>query len=333
VGRIVLGLDGGNTKTVAIVAGLDGVVLGTGRGGCGDIYAPTPEAAFVEIDAAIDGALAEAGRSRDDVVAAGCSLAGADWPEDFDLLDREMRRRLPNVTEVVIVNDGLGALRAGTSDGEGVAVVCGTGSAIGARHGSAVWHASFWGEDGGASTLGRAAQRALVRSDLGIDPPLGFTRAALEVIGVPTVEALLHRVTRRGAPRTLLARLAPVVLDAADAGDPVARDIVLATGRVLGEYARVAARRVGLGETTYPLVVAGGVFQHPSRLFRDEIAAALPEARLVETEFEPVVGALLLGFDRLDGQLDVDALRLSLPHAERFRTLVGGAAMAVTPDG
>jgi hypothetical protein len=59
----------------------------------------------------------------------------------------------------------------------------------------------------------------------------------------------------------------------------------------------------------------------------------LPEARLVETEFEPVVGALLLGFDRLDGQLDVDALRLSLPHAERFRTLVGGAAIAVTSDG
>ena len=331
--KIVLGLDGGNTKTVAIVAGLDGVVLGTGRAGCGDIYGSTAEAALGEIDAAIDGALAEAGRSRDDVVAAGCSLAGADWPEDFEFLDAAMGGRLPNVSEIVIVNDGLGALRAGTSDGQGVAVVCGTGSAIGARRGNAVWHASFWGEDGGAGTLGRAALRALVRSDLGIDPPVGFTEAALTVIGVPTVEALLHEATRRGAPRTLLARLAPMLLDAAEAGDQVARDIVVRSGRVLGEYARVAAGRVGFEGRTYPLVLAGGVFLHPTALLRDEIVAALPEATLVETEFEPVVGALLLGFDRLDGQLDVDALRLSLPHAERFRTLVGGAAMAVTSDG
>jgi N-acetylglucosamine kinase-like BadF-type ATPase len=123
------------------------------------------------------------------------------------------------------------------------------------------------------------------------------------------------------------------VLDAADTGDPVARDIVVATGRVLGEYAQVAAGRVGLGATTFPLVLAGGVFLHPSRLLRDEIAAALPEATLVESEFEPVVGALLLGFDRLEGPLDVDALRLSLPHAERFRTLVGGARMPITADG
>jgi N-acetylglucosamine kinase-like BadF-type ATPase len=211
--------------------------------------------------------------------------------------------------------------------------VCGTGSAIGARRGNAIWHASFWGEDGGAGTLGRAALRALVRSDLGIDPPVGFTRDALDVIGVPTVEALLHRATRRGAPRTLLAQLAPMLLDAADAGDQVARDIVIGSGRVLGEYARVAVGRVGLAGGTYPLVLAGGVFLHASPLLREEIAAALPEATLVESEFEPVVGALLLGFDGLDRPLDVDALRLSLPHAERFRTLVGGAPIPIATNG
>ena len=36
--QYVLGVDGGNTKTIAIVAALDGTILGTGRGGCGDIY-------------------------------------------------------------------------------------------------------------------------------------------------------------------------------------------------------------------------------------------------------------------------------------------------------
>ena len=40
--HFVLGVDGGNTKTIALVASLNGAILGAGRGGCGDIYnAPT----------------------------------------------------------------------------------------------------------------------------------------------------------------------------------------------------------------------------------------------------------------------------------------------------
>ena len=35
----VLGVDGGNTKTIALLALLDGTIVGSGRGGCGDIYA------------------------------------------------------------------------------------------------------------------------------------------------------------------------------------------------------------------------------------------------------------------------------------------------------
>ncbi len=228
---------------------------------------------------------------------------------------------------VIVVNDAMGALRAGTRDGDGVAVVCGTGSAIGARLGATTWYASYWGEDGGAQTMGKAALRAMVRADLGLDPPVGFTRHALELFDVPSVGALLHRATKRGAPRTMLAALAPTILEEADRGDPVARRIVLDMGRVLGEYARVAAERVGLRDGSFPLVLAGGVFLHPSPLLREAIAGALPGARLVESEFEPVVGALLLAFDQLESRADVDALRRSLPHPERFRTSAGTARL------
>ena len=40
--QCVLAVDGGNTKTIAIVAALDGTILGAGRGGCGDIYNARP---------------------------------------------------------------------------------------------------------------------------------------------------------------------------------------------------------------------------------------------------------------------------------------------------
>ena len=159
-----------------------------------------------------------------------------------------------------------------------------------------------------------AGQRAaLVRSDLGeFDPPVGFTEAALRVIGVPTVEACF---TKRPAE----ARREPTCAIGADVarrsrgGRPSGARHRRAQ-RPCPRRVRTRGRRPGRSRRPHlPARSRGRRFLHPTALLRDEIVAALPEATLVETEFEPVVGALLLGFDRLDGQLDVDALRLSLP--------------------
>src|SRR6185503_10466007 len=84
VSPLVLGVDGGNTKTIAVVVTGEGAVLGTGRAGCGDIHNAR----------GLGAALAEAGTGAGDVAAAAFSLAGADWPEDFDYLRRELRDRL-----------------------------------------------------------------------------------------------------------------------------------------------------------------------------------------------------------------------------------------------
>src|SRR5712691_2248936 len=147
MGNFLLGVDGGNTKCVALVARRDGTIVGAGRAGCSDIYAvDDPATALAEIDLAVSSALASAGASTDDVEAAGFSLAGADWPEDHDFLRDELSRRLPRVGHLEVVNDALGALRAGASDGVGLAVVCGTGGCVGARSPDGrAWHSSWWG--------------------------------------------------------------------------------------------------------------------------------------------------------------------------------------------
>ena len=100
---LLLGVDGGNTKCIALVAHRDGTIVGAGRAGCSDIYAvDEPETALAEIDLAVASALASAGASTDDVEAAGFSLAGADWPEDYDLLRCELSRRLPHVPQLEV---------------------------------------------------------------------------------------------------------------------------------------------------------------------------------------------------------------------------------------
>ena len=326
---LVLGVDGGNTKTLALIARSDGVIIGRGRAGCSDIYgAPAPAAAIAEIEQAVNMALTEAGVPVTELSAGAFSLAGADWPEDFRLLEAALQTRHYGRSRMV-VNDAMGALRAGSPDGTGVAVACGTGAAIGARGtDGCVWHTSFWQEPQGAGELSSRALRAVYRAELRIDPPTMLTGHILAAFGAETVEEVLHRLTGRDLPRPHNShQLVRPLFEAAEAGDAAARQILLSHGRALGDYAVAAAQRVGLLEAPFTLVLAGGVLRHPSRLLRDALIArvreAAPDVRPVQSRFEPVVGAVLLALELAHSDIDdnlLERLETTLPAAPFFAT-------------
>jgi N-acetylglucosamine kinase-like BadF-type ATPase len=327
--NFLLGVDGGNTKTLALVAGDNGVILGTGRAGCGDIYGATSqEAAIAEIEHAVVAAITEAGIQPAEISAGAFSLAGADWPEDFKLLEDEMRERGYGQT-IVVVNDAIGALRAGTPDGTGVAVACGTGAAIGARGTDGrVWHSSFWQGPQGAGQLSSQTLRAVYRAELGIDPPTTLTKRILTALGARSVEEILHSLTAREASRPENRHhLVRPLFDAADEGDATARCIVTSHGKALGDYAIVAGRKVGLLETPFTLALTGGVLRHPSPLLREaligRVREAAPDVRPTQSRFEPAAGAVLLALDL--ACIETDAALL-----ERLETSLPGAAFFVT---
>lgn len=299
--RAVLGVDGGNTKTEAVVADEDGSVLGYGRSGCSDIYgAASSEAALEELDRAVNEALAEAGRHAREIAAATFSLAGADWPEDFDFLRREMRERGFS-RNVSVYNDALAPLRAGSDGFTGVAVVCGTGAAVGARSAAGhLWHASWWLDVQGARQLGGRALHAVMHADLGLGPATSMTEAVLEAYGAPSVEALIHRLTQRVSGRWLPDPAARVLVAQAESRDPVAIGIANDHGRRLGGYAVVAARKVGL-DRVGRLVLAGSVLRNSSVItgaLVSRVREANAAAEVVMPELTPAAGAVLLAMDQ-----------------------------------
>ncbi len=321
--RLLLGVDGGNTKTVGLVAGRDGAILGAGRSGNSDLYnAPSVDAALASVAAAATQALSAAGASAADVDAACFSLAGADWAEDFALLRQELPARIGLTSEPLVVNDAVGPIRAGTPDGVGTAVVCGTyGVSSGRNAAGEVFHLGFWPDSCGARPLAREALAAVWRADLGYGPETSLTRRALETYAVPDPLGLLHELTRRGGRGAeAVDRLAPAVLDEADAGDKVAAAIVAGQGRILGDQTQACAERVGLAGGEFPVVLAGGVFRHPSRLLAEALMQRIPGGRAVRAAHEPAVGALLFAFDRAGIAADEALLRATAPPAATYAT-------------
>ncbi len=325
----VLGVDGGNSKTIALVARCDGTIVGAARGGNTDIYgAGSSEAALMALDSIVHAALQAAGAEIAEIEAAAFSMAGADWSEDFLLLEAALASRGFGEA-LVVVNDALGALRAGSRDGSGVSVVCGTGGAVGARGlDGRVWHASWWQEPQGSRHLADKTVWAVYRAGLGIDPATSLTRRLLQIFEQETVEGILHARTARLGPRPdRHGQVTRALLQEADGGDRTALRIVCHHGAALGDYAVIGARKVGIEAEPFTLVLAGGVFRHGGRVLAnaviDRVRASCPEVRAAFSQFEPVVGAVLLAFDRLGVAVDervLGRLTATLPPDTLFAT-------------
>ena len=116
----VLGVDGGNTKTLALVGQLDGTIVGVGRGGCSDIYAASsPEAALAEVEKAVSDASDE---GRGECVTLAYSACRADWSKTSRFGVRYSTAGFEGSVIVVTMGWALSAAHRRM----GVVVVCGT---------------------------------------------------------------------------------------------------------------------------------------------------------------------------------------------------------------
>ncbi|MFV2061978.1 MAG: N-acetylglucosamine kinase [Chloroflexota bacterium] len=321
---LLLGVDGGATKTVALIADEAGNVLGAGRAGSSDIHSEVePGQAVARVAAAVHEAARGAGVDPAELGSCVFSLCGADWPEDVDFYAAALSERLALRKTPTVMNDAFGALRAGTRDGVGAALVLGTGAAIAARGpaGSA-WFSGERMEPSGAMEFGRRAYELLIRGEYGPGPVPGFLDTALKAFEVSSVEALVHLIMKRGGSgRRSLTRLAPILLEAGHGGDPQARPIITEHGVLLAGYLRAAARRVSLGEQGSTVVIAGGVFRHDCTDLIETVTEGLAGFRLKHSAAEPVYGVVLAAGDEQGDRPSLERLTETGPGQPFFHTL------------
>ena len=321
---LLLGVDGGATKTVALIAEPGGRIVGYARTGSSDVHAGSdPEEPIGRVAGAVREAADMAAVATGDLGASVFSVCGADWPEDISLYASRFAALLDLGIEPTVMNDAMGTLRAGCDDGVGVALAMGTGGAIGARGPTGrTWFSGMRLEPSGALEFGRHALSLLIRGEYGPGPVPGFRDSALAALEVGSVEVLLHRVTARGGLADKgLGQLAAVLLEAGHREDPQALAFIGAQGRMLAAYVRAAAERVGLPAEGNTLVVSGGLLRHHCTNLLDSVVASLPGFTVLRPRVEPAFGALLWAADEAGTSLDPGLLQETGPGAAYFETL------------
>jgi N-acetylglucosamine kinase-like BadF-type ATPase len=271
---LLLVVDAGGTKTAAWLVdpsrGEDERILGRGSATAGNpLSVGFPEATRA-ISVAVAAARHDAHRPAMRVPRAILSIAGS---ANHQLRDHFIQslRGTSLADRVAIVSDVLPILAAGTPRCTGVALISGTGSVAFARAADGrTTLCGGWGyllgDEGSGYAIGRAGlQFALHNLELkAARQPL--TEAVLSAIGASTSLDVTKTIYRRADPRAAIASLALPIIAAADRDDPDAQEIVDTAAADLAKLVARTIQAMGLGDTQFPLAVAGGVIVSSQRL-------------------------------------------------------------------
>ncbi|HEX9727427.1 MAG TPA: BadF/BadG/BcrA/BcrD ATPase family protein [Gemmatimonadales bacterium] len=292
---ILIGVDAGGSHTEAI-AGDGATVMAreTGEPAC-----LTPERiteAAAVIAALRQRVIARAGLGHAaDVLVVGAAGAGRE-PSRAGL-EHALRAGVPDGT-VHVTTDAAIALESAVGSGPGIVLLAGTGSiALGRdRHGR-VWRAGGlgWeiGDAGSGYAVGMAGLSALDRSRDPGGPPTVLTDAIPQALGVR--DAAHARAWGRSADRPAIARLATVVIDAAQRGDQLATAILHRAVHDLDVLVTALLPHCA-GDTPVEVTLAGGMLA-PTSPVRAMVANALRRHSQVvvnDAPVDPAYGAMLL---------------------------------------
>ncbi|MCR6657953.1 MAG: ATPase [Asticcacaulis sp.] len=277
-----IGIDGGGTKCRARLKNRAGKILGEGLGGASNIRLGLVTV-WQNIMVAVDEALAQAQLSHADLpdIHIGMGLAG---------ITTEMNAQVtidsgPDFGRIYAASDAHAACLGAFSGRDGAILIAGTGSAgyafvDGVGHAVGGWGFEV-GDDGSAAGLGRAALRAALRGYDQIAPSSAFTRDVIASFGGNPADVIAFVTT---ATPSDFGTLAPMIMEAADAGDPIATGLVRDVADDIGRY---IARLSDIGASRIALV--GGLAE-PILPWLGEEARRL----LTPAEQDAVEGALLL---------------------------------------
>lgn len=297
-GRILLlGVDGGGTKTRAVVTDARQNVLGEGLAGPSNPLRVGIRKAAANVRTAIKQACRAAGIRVSQVKAAEIGLAGVRQHE----LRERMRRELNDLglSALEIVTDADTALFGATGGGPGLVIIAGTGSICcgvnkQGKHECAGGWGPLAGDEGSGSWIARAALQAVARASDGRGPDTVLSLAACRFFGVATTSEVMLEINQPTLTNDRMAAFARYVIEAAQDGDQVARAIVAEAGRVLGIAAATVIRKLRMRGERFPIGYVGGVFAAGDLLLdslRAEVAKVAPEAYLALPQMNPAVAA------------------------------------------
>ena len=296
-----IGVDGGASKTAALVVDEQGKPLGRGLAGGSNHLRVGIEEATRNVERAVNIALVEAGIAIKNVEYAYCGIAGSDHPVHRQKMIDSLQIFFPR-GNFIVDTDARIALTGAVGFGAGIVIISGTGSvSFGRNDAGAEARSGGWGptlgDEGSGYWIAREGLSAIVRAHDGRGFATRMTDLLCDEYDMCSPDDLPRFVYATTTHADDIARYGKLVIEAAKAGDDVARAILDRGGSELAECVLAIARRLHMADTEFPVAFVGGAFHagelllNPMRL---RIQRDIPGATLVPPKVTPVEGAAMM---------------------------------------
>lgn len=307
---LFLGIDGGQSHTEAVIADERGNILGRGLAGPSN-HAEQPggrerlQAAVIEsttgaLDKFRTGKRAVPTTSRDlrtfEFAGVHCGMTGgADFKES-------VIAGILRTSKLSVGHDAPTALAGALRGNPGIIVIAGTGSVVYGENpaGKSVQVGGLgylFSDEGSGFWLAAQAIRLAIKEQDGLIDDSDLCKLVKDFFGVTEIRQLTTAFYNGSIDRKKVASLAAAVTVAAENGNKILRDEIETGARSLAKSVKVAAERLGYGDS-FQVAGVGGMLRGRlmRKCFESTLRSTVSRASIVVPRFGPAIGALMLAY-------------------------------------
>ena len=290
----LIGLDGGGTKTIGLIADRAGNCLGRVTGSATNYHLVGLDQTESTLKSIVTDLLNQINLQIADCQSACFGLAGVGRPDDHQRV-LHICHKIGLPARFLLTHDAEIALVAGTGVREGIIAISGTGSIVYGRNrqGKAA-RTGGWGhllgDEGSGYDIGLRGLRAVVRMADGRQASTLLIPEILTQISLTSPDQLVKWISR--ADKSQIAQLANSVFQAAQAGDLTAQEIINHASKELALSIQTVIQQLAL-PLSAQIVLSGGVFQNQASFVKSMQDHFLHRKVKLVAE-EPAYGAILI---------------------------------------
>lgn len=321
--QYLMGIDGGGTKTLGLLATEKGTIVKKKTAGPGNYHAVGREMVEANLREVIHGLLEE-----DFARLAWCylGLSGVGRPSDHEVME-PILERIGVKENFTLTNDAAIALMGGALANVGILIIAGTGSIIyGMDERGNVRRAGGYGQyladEGSGYRLGLKGLISMMKGYDGRAPKPSYNDQILHTLSLESPMQLVPWISGLKSIKEEVGKFAPVVLEAAEQGDSIAERILSEEIDDLLEGVRAVRSGLELQADTMQIILTGGVFEHSEFYFsrmRNAIRRSVPGAEAIRPKSSAGVGAIIGAAAKSGTSLTQDFLNNLTTSWEAFK--------------
>lgn len=301
--KYVIGVDGGGTKTVAVLANLK-KILRISKTGSSNLRNIGLKETVSNISKAISKVIR--GFKRNEILSIVIGLPAIE--EEFKFEKERLKREIAKKTKfktkkIEIVSDQIVGFKSGTEEKNGLVLISGTGCVCHGWKEKKEAKCGGWGwlnDEGSGFWIGQKGYQAVLKELDGRDKKTKITKFLFKEWKLKNKEDLMKKVYGKDLIKTV-SLISKTVDKSAKAGDEIAQKIMEEAGKELAYSAISVIKNLNFEDQKFPLVLIGAVFK--SKIVLKEVKRRVkkiaPKAKFILPKLPAVIGAVKLAREKI----------------------------------